>query len=158
MKKNGLRFLALLPLLALFGCESSNGEVTAFGLSMQYSTADGQRGSSCSLGGDAFDGDSLRVDHTDALPDLFVETDADRVNDTIAVRVVEVTAYEPNSKVPASKKILEQRTYDKQFGEKAAEDEFHVESEGMGYDIQIKGLPIETRECPKFATDPGTQS
>lgn len=145
--RNELRFLAMIPLVALLGCESAS-EVTSYGLSVRYETTMDERGSLCERAGNSESSSSARLDHSEALPDLWVEMASNLDDDTFTVGVYEVTAYQPNTKLPASKKMLQERTYDQQFGDKASKENFHVDSEGVGYEIEVTGVPGAAGTCP----------
>jgi hypothetical protein len=147
MKKNGWLFLAVVPLLALLGCDAP-GEVIDFGLNMRYESDAGAKGGSCTLSENESGGFSSRLDSTSALPDLFLKADIDPENDTYTVRIVEVLAYHPNSTRPHLEKVLVERTYDQTFGDKSGKEQIHVDSEDVGYDIDIQGLPRDVKQCP----------
>jgi hypothetical protein len=144
MKKNGWLFLAVVPVLAMFGCNAPGGPID-FGLSMRYESDAGDKGEWCMFSEGTMDGISGSIDRNPAFPNLRVDFDADRENDTYTLRIVET--FKPNSD-EASEKVLVKRTYDQTFGDNSHVEEIHVNSAGVGYDFDIKGLPRDVKECP----------
>jgi hypothetical protein len=142
--KLGLGILFVVPFFGLLGCDGS----AEHGLFVKYSTAAGDHGSVCAAPG--FDEDGvirLRLDHSKSLPDLHVEATYDPAFEMYSLRVLEVQSYQKDGTSPATSSLIDEGAYDKQFGDSSSQDLIHVESEGVGYDIEVKGLPGDA-DCP----------
>lgn len=155
-----LRFsLVGLLVASVFGASlvACTTEVSSFGLATSFIEADGTKGSSCVLAGNAQGGEATRLDHKateakNAFPHLWYETHQDGGSTPYRLEVYTVSAYVEGTTVPARKTVLRSATYDEAFGASSGTDTLSVEFEGKTYTFRVFGIPANVTTCPSLET------
>ncbi|WP_437807073.1 hypothetical protein [Sorangium sp. So ce1078] len=141
MKKASLLAAALL----LAACTHEEVNVMEFGLSTSLSLEDATH-RLCDEAGRDEGGQGTTFDIDTELPHLSIHQEAAPEDQVYRVRVSVVTEYEEGTWMVKSEELLEQRTYDRAFGEGRKEDAISVDFKGEQRTFTIRGLPA-SEEC-----------
>ncbi|WP_437934291.1 hypothetical protein [Sorangium sp. So ce341] len=134
MKKVSLLATALL----LAACTHEEVQLMEFGLSISLSPGD-PTDRLCYEAGSDVAGQGTTFDTDEELPHLSIYQEAAPEDQVYRVRVSIVTEYE--GRMVKSEELLEQRTYDRAFGEGRNEDSISVDFKGEQRTFTIRGLP-----------------
>ncbi|WP_437964246.1 hypothetical protein WMF04_31600 [Sorangium sp. So ce260] len=138
MKKASLLAAALL----LAACTHEEVKVMEFGLSTSTSLSPEEpMHRLCDEAGSTEGGQGTTFDIDKELPHLSIHQEAAPEDQVYRVRVSVVTEYEEGTWMVKSKELLEQRTYDRAFGEGREEDAISVDFKGEQRTFTIRGLP-----------------
>ncbi|WP_437566789.1 hypothetical protein [Sorangium sp. So ce542] len=135
MKKASLLATALL----LAACTHEEVKLMEFGLSISLSPED-PTDRLCYEAGRDVGGQGTIFEIDEELPHLFLYQEAAPEDQVYRVRVSIVTEYEEETRMVKSEELLEQRTYDRAFGEGGKEDSISVDFKGEQRTFTIRGL------------------
>ncbi|WP_437313538.1 hypothetical protein [Sorangium sp. So ce385] len=138
MKKASLLATALL----LAACSHEEVKLMEFGLSISLSPGEPTY-QLCEDAGSDEGGQGTIFEIDEELPHLSIYQEAAPEDQVYRVRVSVVTEYD--GMMVKSEELLEQRTYDRAFGEGRKEDSISVDFKGEQHTFTIRGLPASER-------------
>ncbi|AGP38686.1 hypothetical protein SCE1572_31915 [Sorangium cellulosum So0157-2] len=128
--------------LLLAACAPEEVKLMEFGLSISLSPGD-PTDRLCYEAGRDEGGQGTIFEIDEELPHLSIYQEAAPEDQVYRVRVSVVTEYE--GMMVKSEELLEQRTYDRAFGEGRNEDSISVDFKGEQHTFTIRGLPASER-------------
>ncbi|KYF88201.1 hypothetical protein BE20_23615 [Sorangium cellulosum] len=130
--------------LLLAACTHEEVKLMEFGLSISVSPGEPTY-QLCEDAGSDEGGQGTIFETDEELPHLFLYQEAAPEDQVYRVRVSVVTEYEEETRMVKSEELLEQRTYDRAFGEGRKEDSISVDFKGERHTFTIRGLPASER-------------